>query len=241
MTSVSVIIPALNDAEFLRACLAALAAQTRLADEIIVVDNASTDATAAVARDAGVRVVVERLRGPLAATAAGFDAATGNLLARLDADSVPPVDWVARIHDHLDGVGTPTLVTGPGRFYGAGRLSCWIGTNLYVPGYFRSMGALLGHTPVFGSNFAMHAGVWRAVRGRVHRGVRTVHDDLDISIQLEPDVDVRYDRTLIVGVSARPFATLGGFLRRMWWVLFTLWLNRRGFFRRRRRWRRSLR
>jgi len=49
LITISVVIPVYNDAEFLRTCLRALSQQRRPADEVIVVDNASTDATAAIA------------------------------------------------------------------------------------------------------------------------------------------------------------------------------------------------
>lgn len=233
------VIPAWNDAEFLAACLAALSTQTRAADEIIVVDNASTDETALVARAAGARVVYEPRRGIPAATAAGFDAAHGQILARLDADSLPSSDWLERVHAQLGAAHEPSLLTGPGEFYGAGRLTCWLGTNIYIRGYFWSMGLLLGHPPAFGSNFAMHAVTWEGVRARVHRRVRKVHDDLDLSIQLEPSVTVIYDRTLRVGISARPFDTPRGLTRRMWWAWLTIRLNwkEESLLRRRRLWR----
>ena len=48
MATISVVIPTRNDADMLAVCLAALAGQTRPADEIVVVDNASTDNTAEV-------------------------------------------------------------------------------------------------------------------------------------------------------------------------------------------------
>ena len=72
--------------------LAALAAQTRAPDEVIVVDNspgAADEATAALARGAGARVVRETRRGVGAASAAGYDEARGTVIARLDADSRP--------------------------------------------------------------------------------------------------------------------------------------------------------
>lgn len=53
MTTISVVIPAYNDAVMLEKVLAALTGQLRPADEIVVVDNASTDAAAQVAREAG--------------------------------------------------------------------------------------------------------------------------------------------------------------------------------------------
>jgi glycosyltransferase involved in cell wall biosynthesis len=225
MASISVVIPALNDATMLRACLAALATGTRLADEIIVVDNGSTDDTARVARDAGARVVDEPRRGIMPATAAGFDAADGDILARLDADSVPPADWLARIEAAFAADASLSALTGPGEFYGRRRLSHGPGRRLYVGGYFWFMTWMLGHPPLFGSNLALRASTWRRVRGRIHRSSRYVHDDLDIAFHLEPGMRVRYDPTLVVGVSDRPFATLSGFGRRLSMAFGTLGLH----------------
>src|SRR6266436_4982028 len=97
MASISVVIPALNDASMLKVCLAALASQRRAADEIIVVDNGSSDDTAEVARAAGALVLTELRRGIYPATSTGYDAATGDIIARLDADSIPGPDWLERI------------------------------------------------------------------------------------------------------------------------------------------------
>jgi glycosyltransferase involved in cell wall biosynthesis len=73
--TVSVVIPVRDDAGHLRACLRALAGQTVAPDEIVVVDNASSDDTAEVARAAGARVVREPVVGIPAAACTGYDAA----------------------------------------------------------------------------------------------------------------------------------------------------------------------
>ena len=225
MTKVSVVVPALNDSSMLAQCLAALATQSRLPDEIVVVDNGSTDDTAAVARAGGARVVAEPLRGIFPATAAGFDAATGDILARLDADSIPPADWVARVEAAFADDPELQFLSGPGDFYGSSRLVHWLAETLYIGGYVWFVGLLLGHPPLFGSNLALRAGAWHRVRGTVHRGLREIHDDLDLAIHVEPDQVVRFDPTLRVGVSARPFASLSGFRRRIAWAFGTLGLN----------------
>jgi len=225
MTTISVVIPSYNDAVFLRTCLAALAAQTRPADEIVVVDNASTDATAALALAAGARVVHEPMHGIWPAAAAGYDSATGDVIARLDADSIPPADWLARIEARLAASPEVDVLTGPGDFYGGSALANFIGRHVYIGGYFWAVGLWLTHPPIFGSNFAMRRQVWLGTQGVVHRSRSDVHDDLDFSIHLDPAVTVAYDRTLSVGISARPFDSWGGLLRRLDWAVRTLRLH----------------
>jgi glycosyltransferase involved in cell wall biosynthesis len=225
MTSISVVIPALNDASMLRVCLAALATQRRAADEVIVVDNGSTDDTADVARAAGARVVTEPVRGIYPATSAGYDAATGDVIARLDADSIPGPDWLERIERDLANLPPLTAVTGGADFYGAGPVVHWLGRVVYVGGMYWSINHLLGHPPVFGSNFAMPAEIWRRLRDTANRTVVNIHDDLDLSWHFEPDMDIVYDPSLRVQISARPFSSAKALGRRLGWVYTTLSLD----------------
>ncbi|MES2169387.1 MAG: glycosyltransferase family A protein [Actinomycetota bacterium] len=225
MTTISVVIPSLNDASMLKVCLDALAVQTRLPDEIVVVDNGSTDDTAAVAAAAGARVITQPVRGIYPATSAGYDAATGDVIARLDADSIPAPDWVERIEYGMSQVEPLTAISGAADFYGSNALVHWLGKHLYIGGMYWSMDLLLGHPIVFGSNFAMPAEIWVRLRGKVNRTVTNIHDDLDLSYHFEPDMGIVYDQQLKVRISARPFrspATLG---RRIGWVYTTLSLD----------------
>lgn len=95
MTRVSLIVPAYNEEFLLPATLRALkdaVAELGLPAELIVVDDGSTDRTAAIARDLGARVVAVRLRHIAGARNAGGRAATGDVLIFVDADTIVPAD-----------------------------------------------------------------------------------------------------------------------------------------------------
>jgi glycosyltransferase involved in cell wall biosynthesis len=225
VTSLTVVIPALNDAEMLRRCLDDLAAGLRTPDEIVVVDNGSTDDTADVALAAGATVIAERVQGIWPAAAAGYDAASGDIIARLDADSRPPVDWLLHIEAEFTDSPEIGALTGPGDFYDGNPFIATLGQHLYIGGYFWFVSWWLGNSPLFGSNFAMRREVWWGVRARVNRGMSDVHDDLDLSLHLPPEVEVRLDESLRVGISARPFSTWHGFGRRLGFALRTFRVN----------------
>jgi glycosyltransferase involved in cell wall biosynthesis len=116
--TITVIVCAYNEAPYLPACLYSLRAQTRPADDIIVINNASTDETGAAARAVpGVRVIDEPVKGLLFARETGRRAASSDVLAYVDADCRAPISWLERIERRF--VRSPKLVgvTGPYRFY----------------------------------------------------------------------------------------------------------------------------
>lgn len=220
---IAVVIPCRNDAEFLDACLAALAAQTHPADRVIVVDNGSSDDSAAVARRYGVTVLEESMVGIWPAAARGYDEAMADadIIARIDADSRPHPDWIARVVRAF--VSDPTLgvLTGSAEFYGGSPLQNYLGERWYIGGGHYWIKKWLGIPLVFGSNFAMRTPVWERVREQVARTDARIHDDLDLTIRLRKADGVRYDPQLRMPVSARPVQTLSGLSRRIYRVVTT--------------------
>jgi glycosyltransferase involved in cell wall biosynthesis len=110
---VSVVLPCYNGERWLEAAIESIRAQTRPVQEIIVVDDGSTDHSRDIARACGVRLIEHGTnRGEGAARNTGIRAATGDLIAWLDVDD----RWRPR---HVEVVGgmlerTPDAVAGFG-------------------------------------------------------------------------------------------------------------------------------
>lgn len=201
--ALSLIIPAYNEEQHLKNCLDSVSKQTRLPEEVIVVDNNSTDRTRLIAESYPfVRVVAEKQQGIVYARNAGFNAARHQLIGRIDADSVLPADWTERVMDFYSQPGrASTSLTGGGRYYNVPfpRLSTWV-LDLLA---FRVNRLVLGHHFLFGSNMVIPKSVWRDIRGDVC--IRNdIHEDIDIAIHAaEQGSPLVYDRTLLVGVKLR--------------------------------------
>lgn len=222
--TVTVVIPVLDDAPQLAVCLASLAAQTRRPDHVVVVDNGSSDDSAAVARAAGATVLHEPRRGIGSATSLGYDAARDDVIARVDSDSVLPPGWLAR---GTSWFADPlvTAVTGPGHFRGLGPVATRVWDVVYMRAYFTLMAGALGRPPLFGSNMFMRRSAWQAIGHRVHRDDAMVHDDVDLSIQFDPTWRTVLDPGLVASVSGTPVQDPWGLVVRTRKAGRTLWVS----------------
>ena len=222
---VSVVVPVRDDAEALDRCLALLAGQSVAPLEVVVVDNASTDASAQVARRWGAVVVREERVGIPAAAAAGYDAARGDVIARLDADSRPGPDWVRTIVERMASDPDLDAMTGTGVFHDLPRGTRTVASAVYLGAYYVLGHLALGHTPLWGSCMALRRSVWAEVRDDAVRDDAEVHDDLDLAFRLGPRRRTVLVRSWRVGVSARSLRGRRQRRRRMDRAWRTLHLN----------------
>ncbi len=95
MPSVAVVVCTRNRADHLARLLRALDAQTITDREVVIVDDASTDTTAALLGEHDIRL--PHRRGPSAARNAGWRATTAPLVAFTDDDCEPAPDWLERL------------------------------------------------------------------------------------------------------------------------------------------------
>lgn len=96
--SISVVIPCYNEEEGVKFTIEGL---PDCVDEIVVVDNNSTDRTAEVAKEMGARVVFEKRKGYGAAYKAGLPAATKDVTVTLDGDGTYPSEQIPELIDYL--------------------------------------------------------------------------------------------------------------------------------------------
>ncbi len=95
---ISVVIPCFNEEEGIRHVIDAL---PKSLDEIVVVDNNSTDRTAEVASALGARVVTEKRKGYGAAYKAGLPASTGDITVTMDGDGSYPTEQIEEVVTYL--------------------------------------------------------------------------------------------------------------------------------------------
>lgn len=113
MFQVSLYIPCYNAAKFLGRCIEGVRRQTYPVAELFIVDDGSTDSTAAVASSCGVRIVKhDRNRGLAAARNTALRSARNELVASLDADCVPEPEWLGTLVQRLED---PEIVAAGGR------------------------------------------------------------------------------------------------------------------------------
>jgi glycosyltransferase involved in cell wall biosynthesis len=112
--TISVVIPAFNAERYLQRCLASVFAQTLPPNEVIVVDDGSTDNTAKLAEQLGAKVVRRPNGGLSAARNTGIQNASGNWIALLDADDSWEPEKLAR---QVAAIGPDTVLVYTGIRY----------------------------------------------------------------------------------------------------------------------------
>src|SRR5712675_1484706 len=112
--TIATIVCAFNESRLLPGCLHSLLAQTRPPDDILVINNASTDETGAVARAVpGVRVIDEPVKGLVVARETARRQSDADIIAYIDADCRAPICWLARVEARFASGLAPVAVTGP--------------------------------------------------------------------------------------------------------------------------------
>ncbi|MGB3413689.1 MAG: glycosyltransferase family 2 protein [Microbacteriaceae bacterium] len=210
LPTVSIIIPAYNEEQRIRQCLMAAIYQSVPAEEILVVDNLSTDSTASIVQqlieefpEANIRYLQQsEVQGLIPTRNLGFNRAIGDVFGRIDADSVLEPGWVAEVKrifadKHVFGATGPVLYYDmPLRRFG-----------LHADNALRKTLSKLNrkYQLLFGSNMAISRAAWQQIAAEVCLDEDDLlHEDIDLSVHLtDHHLKVQYSSKMVSGMSAR--------------------------------------
>ena len=179
---VSVVVCSYNGARTIRDTMDGLARLNYPDYEVIVVDDGSTDATAAIARGYDVRLISTPNRGLSNARNTGLEAATGEIVAYIDDDAWPDPDWLTylaatfRATPHV-AVGGPNLPPP-----GDGAIAACVANSPGGPNHVLLSDREAEHIP--GCNMAFRRDALSAIGGFDPR-FRVAGDDVDVCWRLQ--------------------------------------------------------
>ena len=203
--TLSVIIPAYNEENHLPACLDAIAKQTVAPDEVIVVDNNSTDKTAEIASSYDfVELIREPKQGLIAARNRGFKVARGDLIARIDADSILANNWTEHALKVFEDKNT-NAITGPGKMFIDAHIP-WLESFLWTKLYYLHTLSQMRFGVLWGANMVITNQLWSKIGRESAKKDSQVHEDQDLSILIKSHgYDIKYDKNLVISTDGRRF------------------------------------
>ena len=202
--TLSVVVPAFNEEAYIGDCLRSLLHQIDQIDEVIVVDNGSTDGTRSIVADiAGscdkVRLLTERRRGVIPARNTGLGAASAEILARIDADTYVDPGWAQAIRTFFSTNHEYDAATGPFSYHDGPNFR-W---RDRLPGKAADRPDRSAWRPygggVYGANMAIRREVWHSLRDDLHDRP-DIWEDADLNAAL---FRCQRKRALLYGMAAR--------------------------------------
>lgn len=182
MLKLSLIIPVYNEERHIRKCLDSIANQTVMPDEVIVVDNNSSDRSIDIANHYDfVTVVNESKQGRGHARNKGFNAATGDILARIDSDTELKPNWVETVKMHFETDSKLAGLTGIAYTPTVPIISRPM-TTLISRTYYWFVHAIFGTVTTWGATMAVSRQAWEKVKDKVCVDDSVVHEDQDIAL-----------------------------------------------------------
>lgn len=200
---ISVVIPVYNEEKYIAACLDSIFAQIDQPDEVIIVDNNCTDNSMTLAKGYPVRIIKEEKQGMIPARNKGFNSARYEIVARTDADTVVPEDWITKIKKHFQKNHNLVAVTGSGNFLADMSLVRKKTYRQFEKLYHKSFLQIFHHPILVGPNMAIRKSAWMKVRDEVCVEDSIVHEDADLAIHLGYIGTIIFDKNLTVNSSSR--------------------------------------
>jgi glycosyltransferase involved in cell wall biosynthesis len=198
---ISIVIPVYNEADSLSACLDSIAVQQIKPYEVIVVDNNSTDDTACIAKAYSfVTLIKEKRQGVVHARTTGFNKAKGEIIARIDGDSILPNDWTLNIEKVFQDK-TIDAASGLALYYAVSL--AWVFNAIDLFFRRRLSKQMANELFLWGANMAIRRQSWEQTKQYLcQKG--DMHEDYDLAIHLqEQGGKVVFDERMKAYVSSR--------------------------------------
>lgn len=221
---ISVVIPAYNEEDWIKLPLKSLEdLEFDGKFEVIVVNNASNDNTAKIAKDYGAKVVNEPQKGYTRACQTGFDTAKYPIIAVTDADTKVSPNWLKEISNTFS---QPNVIGayGPITFHDANGYLNWLAK--YGFSAFLRINSMLGKPHFDGFNMAVAKEAFEEVGG-FNLAMKSA-SDVDLSQRLKEHGEIVYNKDMTVQTSARRLENWGFkfFLHHAINYLNVVWLRR---------------
>lgn len=178
---INVIIPAFNEEKYLPLCLETFNNQTYHKDrfKITVVDNNSTDKTAAIAKKYGASVIFEKKQGHVFALSTGINSIKEGIIAVTDADTQVAFDWLSTIEKVFTDPKT-VAVTGLISSNTKSKFMKTLMDMFYI--VFVNVSAFIGKPNLSGCNFAVRKDAF--IRAGGVNTLFKMSSDVDLGIRL---------------------------------------------------------
>lgn len=198
---ISVVIPVYNEENLIKNCLDSLARQDDKPDEIIIVDNNCNDNTIKLVKKyKDIKIIREKEQGMIPARNAGFNKAENEIIAKCDADTILPLNWIKNIKNNfskdfsLVGISMPIRISDVPI---VGRSTILFYIYMLVPRL------MIGVYPFMGPSYAIKKTVWNKVKNRICLDEKAVHEDIDLCLHIRKYGKIYHDGNIIVASSAR--------------------------------------
>lgn len=209
---VSVVIPAHNEEKFIANCIYSIKNQnTSYKYDIYVIDNASIDKTARIARNLGAKVITEPVKGLSHARQEGLENIEADIIIYVDADTLLPEHWIEKVISYLERNPDVVAVSSNYRYYD-GDISFKFLMSLEQLILSSVLLYMLRMTnqpdPLVGTAFAVRTSALHATGGFNHK-FPFYGEDVALAFQLITKGKVHFLKKLFIKTSARRFKRLG--------------------------------
>jgi cellulose synthase/poly-beta-1,6-N-acetylglucosamine synthase-like glycosyltransferase len=190
--TITIVIPAYNEARYIRRCLESIKRQSKAPDQVILVNNNCTDDTMLIAKEYDFVMILDvDQQGISYAISAGFDRVKSDIIARTDADTAVGKHWVKNIAEVF---GDPNIdcITGSSNALELFPRMTMIAKYFSIFGIAKNRFKFRFYC-LSGANMAIRRSAWQKISNLYAHDDVNIHEDMDMSILLHRNnIKVRY-------------------------------------------------